>query len=416
MTLGKQLTSPTTWRWGLISGAIALALLGLGLSRLIIVRQTDSSATDAEIPAAPQRVEVVALGRVEPDGEVVRMGGPAGERLQELRVRQGDEVQADAVVAVLESYEERLAERDYAATQLAEAQQQLQAQTSVGEAQIVEAQTRLDRTTQPSTFELASQQSTIRELDASLSLAQQDLRRNQALFAEGAISRQDLDRQQTQVQELQEQLNSAQANLARLERLLQAEVRNAQAQITSQRANLGLSQVQAAIASAQQNVNLAETRLARTQIRAPQTGRVLRVLTNAGETIDQGGGILELGDTRQMFVVAEVYESDIGLVQPGQRATITSRNSAFSETLVGTVDSVGWQIFKNNVLDDDPAANADARVVEVKVRLDNGETVAALTNLQVDVRIDVGVREPVPTAAPSSTTAPAALTPTPTQP
>ncbi|HIK42598.1 MAG TPA: HlyD family secretion protein, partial [Thermoleptolyngbya sp. M55_K2018_002] len=41
------------------------------------------------------------------------------------------------------------------------------------------------------------------------------------------------------------------------------------------------------------------------------------------------------------------------------------------------------------VLDDDPAANADARVVEVKVQLDDGRPVEALTNLQVDVRIDV---------------------------
>ena len=47
------------------------------------------------------------------------------------------------------------------------------------------------------------------------------------------------------------------------------------------------------------------------------------------------------------------------------------------------------QIFKNNVLDDDPAANADARVVEVKIRLQDSQLVEALTNLQVDVRIDV---------------------------
>ncbi|NET54526.1 MAG: HlyD family secretion protein, partial [Merismopedia sp. SIO2A8] len=47
------------------------------------------------------------------------------------------------------------------------------------------------------------------------------------------------------------------------------------------------------------------------------------------------------------------------------------------------------QIFKNDVLDDDPAANADARVVEVDVQLDDSTVVEALTNLQVDVRIDV---------------------------
>jgi HlyD family secretion protein len=90
-----------------------------------------------------------------------------------------------------------------------------------------------------------------------------------------------------------------------------------------------------------------------------------------------------------MYAVAEVYESDVGLVKVGQKATITSRNGAFSKQLTGKVSEVGWQIFKNNVLDDDPAANADARVVEVRVLLDDSQAVAALTNLQVDVKINV---------------------------
>jgi HlyD family secretion protein len=41
-----------------------------------------------------------------------------------------------------------------------------------------------------------------------------------------------------------------------------------------------------------------------------------------------------------MVVVAEVYESDIGLVKLGQPATITSRNGAFSQTLTGKVVEV----------------------------------------------------------------------------
>jgi HlyD family secretion protein len=94
---------------------------------------------------------------------------------------------------------------------------------------------------------------------------------------------------------------------------------------------------------------------------------------------------------RQMFVVAEVYETDVSLVQVGQPALIRSRNGAFDQKLNGTVHEVGWLIFKNDVLDDDPAANADARVVEVRIKLDetDSEVVAALTNLQVDVRIGV---------------------------
>jgi HlyD family secretion protein len=90
-----------------------------------------------------------------------------------------------------------------------------------------------------------------------------------------------------------------------------------------------------------------------------------------------------------MYVVSEVYETDIGLVKVGQPVTITSRNGAFTETLTGTVEEIGLQIAKNDVLDDDPAANADARVVEVRVRIDQSDVVAALTNLQVDVAIDI---------------------------
>jgi HlyD family secretion protein len=121
---------------------------------------------------------------------------------------------------------------------------------------------------------------------------------------------------------------------------------------------------------------------------------VLRLITRQGEAIPAAPsgsdeGILELGNTRQMMVVAEVYESDVARVKVGQPVTITSRNGAFTETLTGQVEEIGWQIFKNNVLDDDPAANADARVVEVKIRLDNSDRVENLTNLQVDVAINV---------------------------
>ena len=190
------------------------------------------------------------------------------------------------------------------------------------------------------------------------------------------------------MRELREQLNNAKATLIRLQKSRTTDLLNAQAQLQAARANLPLSQIRVAVESAQQNLKLADARLARTIIRAPRPGRVLQVLTYAGEAIGNDG-ILDLGDTRQMYVVAEVYETDVGLVKVGQPATVTSRNGAFEGNLAGTVSEVGWEIFKNDVLDDDPAADADARVVEVRVRLEESERVDRLTNLQVDVRIDV---------------------------
>jgi HlyD family secretion protein len=45
-------------------------------------------------------------------------------------------------------------------------------------------------------------------------------------------------------------------------------------------------------------------------------------------------------------------------------------------------------IFKNDVLNVDPAARADARVIEVWIDLDDGAAAERLTNLTVDIVID----------------------------
>lgn len=386
MKLSRTFPLKNGWIAGVAGGAIALGLLGIGVSRLIEPRQDLAQLEAAATPV--QRVEVAALGRLEPRGEVIRVGGPNTELLKRLTVKQGDTVQAGDILGYLDSYEERLAERNFAASQLAEAKQQLKTATQLGEAQIQEAQTRIQQVQDPGKAEVEAQRASVRQLAAELTLANQDLARQQSLRQAGAISQQALDQQISTTRQAEERLKNAQAVLAQRESEQAANLRNAQAQAQSQQANLPVTQVQAAVQSSQENLNLAEARLERTIIRAPSSGRVLRIITRAGEAIGTNG-ILDLGDTSQMFVVAEVYETDVGLIRPGQPAVISSRNGAFSEPLTGKVSSIGWQIFKNDVLDDDPAANADSRVVEVKIKLDNGKAVEALTNLQVDVKIDV---------------------------
>jgi len=82
---------------------------------------------------------------------------------------------------------------------------------------------------------------------------------------------------------------------------------------------------------------------------------------------------------------------DVSRVRVGQSATVTSKNNAFPDELHGKVMEVGLEIDKKDVLNTDPAAQFDARVVEVKVRLDaeSSRKVAGLTNLSVQVAIDV---------------------------
>jgi len=128
----------------------------------------------------------------------------------------------------------------------------------------------------------------------------------------------------------------------------------------------------------------AQVALERMRVRSPIDGQVIQVYARDGERVGPDG-IVELGRTQDMYAIAEVYETDIGRVRLGQRATVTSR--ALPRTLEGTVDRIGLKIAKLDALGTDPAARTDARVVEVEIRLDEGAAVAGLTNLQVDIVI-----------------------------
>jgi HlyD family secretion protein len=92
-----------------------------------------------------------------------------------------------------------------------------------------------------------------------------------------------------------------------------------------------------------------------------------------------------------MMVVAEVHESDIGKVQLGQTATIKSETGAFTQEITGEVSQIGLKIGKQDVLNTDPAADVDSRVVEVKINFDpeTSSRVSHLTNSKAIVKINL---------------------------
>jgi HlyD family secretion protein len=369
------------------------ALVIVGGGSMIAVRNVMQARQEAREQAAlppPKQVKVAALGRVEPASRVIDVAASQTGRLGELLVSEGDTVETDQILAYMDTYAIRKAERDYAASQLAEARAELAAKTALGDSQVAEASTRLAQIDQPQQAAIQAQEAAIQSLQAELNVAEIDLARFQQLNASGAISRQELDRQQAKVNSLRADLANAQATKQQLAQARTTDLNNAAAQVAETRANVALSQVQSRVASAEQNLATAEAQMQLTIIRAPQTGQILDIYAEPGEAVSPSGEpLLAMGDTRQMYVVAEVYETDVGLVTVGQPVTITSRNGAFNETLTGTVETIGLQIAKNDVLDDDPAANADARVVEVRIKVDQSEVVAGLTNLQVDVAINI---------------------------
>jgi len=135
---------------------------------------------------------------------------------------------------------------------------------------------------------------------------------------------------------------------------------------------------------ARANLDRAQAELRLSEVVAPIDGQVLEIHAREGERVG-AEGVAELGETGAMYAVAEVYETDIGRVRVGQKAV--ARSPALAGPLSGEVERIGLKIGKKDVLSTDPVADADARVVEVEIRLSDPAAAARFTNLRVEVLI-----------------------------
>lgn len=370
-------------------------IVGIGASVVYIATNKGQIVT-AQM-TQPTISQVNALGRLQPAGELIKVSAPTdinnSSRIAELLVEEGQLVKAGDIIAILES-------RDSAQANLNEGRQQVQvalsklAQIKAGanpselaakQANITNLQAQLEGETQ-------TQQATIARFQAELENAQIEFTRYQTLYQQGAIPATSLDSRRLNLATAQAQLQAAQATLETTQRSLTAQIAAAQA-ILEQTAEVRPTDVavsQAELDRAMATLEKMQTQLNLAYIRAPQAGQILKIQTRPGETVGENG-ILELGETQQMYAIAEIYESDIVKIRPGQDAIITSPSNAFSGKLKGTVDAIGLKVAKKDVLDNDPTAATDARVIEAKIRLDENasEQVARLTNLQVNVQISL---------------------------
>ncbi len=391
--MGEQPLLNPTGKW-VIGGTVILALtvLGVGIAVLYGRRAAEPNLSESAGIEASVPSQITALGRIEPYGEIIDIGGPSGERIAAVLVKPGEQVKQGQPLVILESYEERLADREVAASQVRDLAVESTTTANVGKRQILEAATRIDQANLPKEREIAAQKANVARIETELGLATVDLQRFQELQRRGAISDQALDERIVAFKTKQQERDQALETLARLQQEQRTSVENAKAQLESTQADTQRSQAALQLNTARSNLKLAEARLARSIIRAPQAGQVLDILRQPGEAIEistgtaGGQSLLKLGNTSQMSVVAEVYETDVRRVRQGQTAVITS--PAFPGQLTGVVERIGLQINKNDVIDTDPAANTDTRVVEVYIRLQDSRPVAQLTNLQVDVAIN----------------------------
>jgi HlyD family secretion protein len=463
--------------------------------------KSSSQSNAAAIPPA-QPNAVIALGRVQPQGEVIKLSvaNAQDSRVDRILIKEGDLVKSNQVIAILQGIDRKKADlRDaLAEVKLRQVELAKVSQGDVKKAQIVAQNAvimrltaQLASTQKQRVAALVSSQARLRnaEIDysqrgqlyqngtglltakaklanasaefarrrqfyrtggtllsgrAKLTAAQQQFDRQKSLYGSGAISKSQLEKAQEEltsaqafVQEKnidgrsqidkaaedlavaqaalqekaaenrlqlaktaadllanQETVKERRAELEQTQQTLAAEIRQEQAKLAELRevrpADVSIAQAQ--LEKAQIAVEQKQAAVRDSEVRVPVAGQILKINTRVGEQVNTGQGIVELAQTSQMYVVAEVAEADVGKIRAGQVATITSEYKSFEGELQGTVEQIGLQVGRKQSQEiggSNRATDKEARVVAIQVRIapNDSSKVAKSTNMQVRVRL-----------------------------
>ncbi len=194
--------------------------------------------------------------------------------------------------------------------------------------------------------EIAEGEARLSQLARAVELADQELAINRRLVERGAVP-------EVKLLELERALNEAAGGRAALtERLvgLRAELAAAERRLeqveTKFRADAqtALTEIRTRIASLEARLTSSEDRVRRTELRAPVSGVVQRILVNTiGGVVQPAMPLVEIVPAEDELIVrARVRPSDIAFIQPGQevRVKITAYDSQIYGSIPGTLERI----------------------------------------------------------------------------
>ena len=271
----------------------------------------------------------------------VDIGSTLTGRVEQVRVREGDAVQADDLLVQLEDGELRAA-----LAQAQAAQQQALA--------ALEGRRGTGR---------SAAQASLAQADATQRATATALARAEQLVAQGFYSA-------AQVDEARRAAAVAQA---------QAQAASAQAQ-ASQDAGTDVAQARAQLDVARAAVGAAQARLAQASLRAPANARVLQRAVEPGQIVQPGKALLSLALAGPTQLLAQVDERFLDQLRPGQSAAVVA-------------DAFPGQRFTARVLSLAPAVDAQRGAIEVKFALDGTPPAFLREDMTLSVEVQTGRRD-----------------------
>ena len=385
--------------------ARAAALLTvLAVAGLLVWRYVFSA------PAPPSNVIQVS-GRIEGDDAVV--ASKTSGRIREITVREGDEVKAGQVIAVLDD-EQLRAKEEQAGSAVRQAEARVrwaQQQISVLEAELEQTRLGTDQAKLDAEGKVRQAEAQVAQAEAQLAQAESeygkahaDEERYTALAASGDIPEQKGSH-----------ARSAAEALGAAVRASRKQVDVTRAALTSARATLAnpairstegarirrqIAQAQSDIAAAQAEMGGARAQLSEAQanrrdlqIVAPMDGTVATRSAEPGEVVAPGTPVLTLVNLSTVYLRGFVPEGEIGRVRAGQRAEVflDSAPDQPIEAVVSRIDPEASFTPENTYFRDDRVK----QVVGVKLVL-RGATGYAKPGMPADGKVFV---EPAEVAA-----------------
>jgi HlyD family secretion protein len=390
-------------RFRLLFFIAVLVLSGLGILLWVATHSnfnavssgTDDSSVSSQNTLTPK---VVARGTIIPEWDVIKLSvsNAQDSRVDRIFVKQGDHVEVNQVIAVLQGAQQRKVDLDAARVKVELLQAKLEKveQGDAKPAELSVQQAVIDRLEAQFSVELRQKQSEIDSALSSFNEATTSYERSQSLYSKGAISKADLDKARRDFETSQATLDLKQADLAQSETTFQNQISEEKAKLVElqQVRPIDVKIMQKELEQAVLEADRSRVNYEDTLVRVPVGGQILRINTKVGEQVNTQLGIVDLGRTQKMYVQAEVYESDLPNVRKGQRANIISEYGGFEGEIYGTVETVDLQVGQPTLSEgkNNPTTDDNSRVVQVSIRIDPKDSlkVSGLTKMQVRVTIE----------------------------
>ena len=323
------------------------------------------------------------------EADQIRVGSRVGGRVREVHVEEGQRVEGETVLLVLEPFD-LLARRAQAQAEVQVAEEDYQRlrngfrreEIAQRKAQLDELNAKVDELVHgPRKEEVATARALVSQAEAQLELARQEHKRTADLMASETVSQEAMDRATSNLLVAEAVLEVRRQELGLLiagtreEEIRAAKARLAAATAAHELTATGyrdeeVAQAEARLLARRAALEQILAQLAELQIRAPSPGVVEALDLQPGDLVSANAPVLSLMDTRKLWVRAYVPENHLNIT-PGQSVEVTV-DSYPDRSFAGVISFISRQaeFTPGNV--QTPEDRASKQVFRIKVTLGEG--------------------------------------------